>query len=372
MSSATVDGVLALADRGWRLLPVEPHGKRPLLPAWPTRASCDARQVRSWSEAYPDANWAVACGRESGVWTLDVDGERGENSLRELSDRHGRGWLDTLSVITPRGGHFYYRYTGTVPTSAGRLAPGLDVRGDGGYVVVPPSVHPSGIPYRWRTPNTLPATPPNWLLQKVAYSRIKLAPEGVLIGEGNRNNWLTRQAGALRRKGADRIAIEKALVELNMRACCPPLSDGEIASIAESVSRYAIGGPDALERAWRAVTALPSKSLYGQFLLLCERLQADLSGQPIALPLQRIGGLFNCDWTQARRWRKRAVRDSLLIPVGEYTPHRKAATYRFTSTVGSSSLPLRGSGKCPTKSVPLLNTNTDLVGHLGSTDQEQD
>jgi hypothetical protein len=100
---------------------------------------------------------------------LDVDPPHGgEASLRQLVGEHGP-LPATRSVISGSGGtHLYFAHPGgTIRNSAGALGPGLDVRGDGGYVIAPPSIHPSGAAYRWGPVRAL-APPPGWLVGELA------------------------------------------------------------------------------------------------------------------------------------------------------------------------------------------------------------
>src|SRR5664280_923754 len=156
MTTATEDPkeqavVLRMAERGFRLFPIEERGKRPLIERWPGRATCDAESLRGWMQEYPGCNWGVACGPLSGVFVLDVDGDEGQAAIRSLSERHGYDWMETLRVKTARGMHLYFCYPeGTaIRNSTSKLAPGLDIRATGGYAVVPPSIHPSGHRYLW-------------------------------------------------------------------------------------------------------------------------------------------------------------------------------------------------------------------------------
>jgi Bifunctional DNA primase/polymerase, N-terminal len=100
----------------------------------------------------------------SRVWVLDVDGEDGEASLRALETEHG-ALPATWESLTARGRHVWFYCDCPVPCSTSKIAPGIDVRGDGGYVVVPPSIHPSGRAYVWSVDRADDlASAPDWLL----------------------------------------------------------------------------------------------------------------------------------------------------------------------------------------------------------------
>jgi hypothetical protein len=114
----------------------------------------------------PDRNIGVPTGTVSGFWALDVDGADGEETLRDLEVRHG-SLPRTREAITAResgGRHLWFGCTGPIPSTAGNIGPGLDTKGDGGYVVVPPSVHPSGRRYAWSSVDKLSAAP-EWLVK---------------------------------------------------------------------------------------------------------------------------------------------------------------------------------------------------------------
>lgn len=188
-----------------------------------------------------------APGRESGLLVLDVDGDEGADSLHELEHRHGE-LPATVEALTGGGGrHIYFAHPGgTHRNTARTLGPGLDTRGDGGYVVAPPSPHPSGRRYEWSVdghPEDVKlASPPAWLLADAVKRRNGSAPKlGDAIPEGKRNDELTSLAGTMRQRGADEPAIAAALNETNRRRCRPPLEDAEVEQIAASVARYKPG-----------------------------------------------------------------------------------------------------------------------------------
>ena len=147
-----LSAALAYCEHGWSVIPLEPRGKRPLI-KWeryqferPTNA--DARQ---WWRKEPNANVGIVTGRINRLVVLDVDPAKGgDQALTDLEHEHG-ALPKTVSVRTGGGGqHFYFQHPGVpIPNCAGKLGPGLDVRGEGGYVVAPPSIHLSGKPYEW-------------------------------------------------------------------------------------------------------------------------------------------------------------------------------------------------------------------------------
>jgi hypothetical protein len=330
-----LDEVLCLIEQGRKIFPCAPHAKTPLLKCWPTLASRDADVIRRWEREHAGCNWGVLCGADSGVWVLDVDGEPGSASLRSLVEQYGEKWTQTLAVTTARGQHFYFAYPvgATIKNSARKVGAGLDVRGAGGYALVPPSIHPSGARYEWTSPlnGVELASAPGWLLKMVASAPPQLGANANEIGilpNGSRNDGLTRLAGAMRRKGAQVSEIEIALLEANIRRCRPPLIDAEVRKIAASASRWAPGGPDPLETAWKATDG-DYTSNYERFLALGRQLQLIRPGQTIALPLKRIATLMGIHWTTVSIYRRNAVTDGLLEPAGEYIPHRRAGLYRI-------------------------------------------
>jgi Bifunctional DNA primase/polymerase, N-terminal len=129
-------------------------------------ASSRVATVAGWWRSVPHANVGIRTGAESRLVVLDVDGAAGGRSLRELVSAHGT--FGARWARTGSGGlHAYFAHPGTpVPNSAGRLGDGLDVRGDGGYVVAPPSRHPTRHLYRWISTDDggLPDMP-SWLLE---------------------------------------------------------------------------------------------------------------------------------------------------------------------------------------------------------------
>ena len=145
------------------VFPCEPGGKRPLTYNGFWDASLEAARVEAWWGRWPAANLGVPTGERSGLLVLDVDpASGGLESLAALEREHGP-LPETARARTGGGGtHVFFSYPAgeVVRNSAGKLGPGLDVRGEGGYVVVPPSRTHGAYAWIERAPLASPA----WLL----------------------------------------------------------------------------------------------------------------------------------------------------------------------------------------------------------------
>jgi hypothetical protein len=169
---STVIEALLLAVRGYAVFPCVPRGKTPITTHGCKAATAKARVIQRWWQREPSANIGLATGAASGIFVLDVDPEHaGAESLADLEADHG-GLPRTITSVTGSGGrHLLFRHPGgdcKVRNLVGFRA-GLDIRGDGGYIIVPPSVHPNGRRYQWAPDNpSQPAEAPAWLLQIVS------------------------------------------------------------------------------------------------------------------------------------------------------------------------------------------------------------
>jgi len=235
VASALLAAALDFAAAGMPVLPLA--GKVPRNRGGLTSASDDVLVVAEWWRRWPDANVGVVTGTRSGYVVLDVDGAAGLRSLAELERRHGK--IETAQVLTGSGGrHYWFRApAGELRNSAGALGEGLDVRGEGGYVVAPPSVHESGNVYRWTRELEHAVAWPEWLIADANERRNGKAAVGEIV-EGTRDATLTSFAGSMRRRGMTEPAILAALRVENER-CRPPLSERDLERIARSVAGYA-------------------------------------------------------------------------------------------------------------------------------------
>jgi putative DNA primase/helicase len=250
-----LSAALQYAGLGWRVHPLRPRGKVPLLNDWPSKATTDLDTIRGWWRQWPDANIGLATGRASGCWVLDCDPAHGGlETLQMLEDSHGLLPVTPTCLTGGGGDHRYFRMPAglDIRNSASALGAGLDVRGEGGQVVAPPSVHPNGQTYLWlegQTPFDCElADAPGWLLELVAQRATRPAAasagngnSGGRVPAGGRNVHLTSLAGRLRRGGMTEVALARALLAENAAVCDPPLPEEEVRGIASSVCRYAPG-----------------------------------------------------------------------------------------------------------------------------------
>lgn len=246
---------LRYAERGYRVFPCAAGGKTPLTEHGFHDASTDAEQIEGWWSRHPLANVGIAT---EGLLVIDVDGE--SNPWPGDPDRAVHLADAGAFALTPRGGRHYLfrRPEGKAwKCSTSILAPGVDVRTDGGYIVAAPSAA-LGKTYCWVTgleldsPKDRLPTPPAWLTSALdalyesngASHRAGPPPRDAVAGgsnqipKGQRNATLARLAGVMRRVGMSQAEIASALLQTNKGRCTPPLAPREIERIAASIARY--------------------------------------------------------------------------------------------------------------------------------------
>lgn len=158
-----IDQALAWVDRRFAVFPLKPRDKIPLgalVPHGAKDASRDLAVIRDWWRREPQANIGIATG--GGHFVVDLDGAEAKGAWINMCGRHGAPER-TLTVKTARGFHLFFSSRLEIPKTASRLAPHVDVRGDGGYVVAAPSIHPSGAVYTIARDLSI-APAPRWLV----------------------------------------------------------------------------------------------------------------------------------------------------------------------------------------------------------------
>jgi len=258
------EAAMAYAHRGWPVFPLwgikkgpctcgkaecSSPGKHPRTLHGVKDATTDVSHIEDWWNQWPDANIGMATGQGSGIIVLDVDAPHGgEQTLSELVTQFGP-LPRTYEQATGNGRHLLFAIPDGSPpirSNAGRLGPGLDVRAEGGYVVLAPSQHANGVEYQWTqydlTGVVEPAVLPLWVVDL-----LKEAPPSnpVLtsaieekIPQGKRHRTLISLGGTMRQRGMSAPAIESALQTDNCERCDPPLPDAEVDSIAKSAAHY--------------------------------------------------------------------------------------------------------------------------------------
>jgi putative DNA primase/helicase len=238
-SSPLLSAALSYAARGWAVFPL--NGKLPLKGSHGhLDATTDAAQVRRWWTKYPDANIGLACSSTRGPVVIDVDGPEGDAAARLLQLPPTR----EATSGRPHRRHLYFDppVSGVRISRQLHLRPELDILGDGGYVVAPPSIHPATKqPYRWL--NSLAPVPfPESVIALLAPNgenkKTSAPPLPKTLTEGQRDAQLTSLAGSMRRRGASEDAIYAALQEENTTRCQPPLPDKQLRKIAHSIAQY--------------------------------------------------------------------------------------------------------------------------------------
>ncbi len=206
--------------------------------------------MHAWFDRWPYANIGIVTGMVSRLVVLDIDPRHdGVDTLVQLEREHGP-LPHSVEALTGGGGrHVYFLHPGEAMRNKVGLAAGIDLRGDGGLVVAPPSIHPSGRSYAWEVshhPNETPlAAMPLWLRSLVAddephpgrpmaHSR-SLVRSGV--PEGERNNTIASLTGHLLWHGVDPEVVAELLLCWNRIRCRPPLPDDEVARTVESIRR---------------------------------------------------------------------------------------------------------------------------------------
>lgn len=285
---------LVYLGRGWSIIPVN-RDKHPRLDSWEEYQSRrpTEKEVRAWWTRWPDANIAVICGHLSGMVVVDVDTKEG---IKAVGPYVGG---KTLVCTTGGGGlHYYYKHPGETAPNVMRFLPGVDFKGDFGYVVVPPSKHKSGKYYRWTDAQAQIDKIPDGLLPLVTGrgQKTPLTPDDwkTDLQDGERDVEITRRAGRLLQAGVPAIECLETMLTVNQKYCKPPLSVAQVKKIVKSIA-----GREA------AKTEHPPKTRVSVFTVLDQR------------EMLRTYGEGENRWTVAD-WLPEASCGLLVAPPGTY------------------------------------------------------
>lgn len=300
------------AKLGWKVFPVhtivsgqcscgnrecENPGKHPAT----TRGFKDAVNITESIEtlwrANPEANIGIATGEASGIFAIDIDMKASDGFLAINKLQLDNDDLpDTLICRTGSGGeHRYFKYPiGRRIRSRTNWMPGVDIRGDGGYVVAPDSAHRSGKNYEWSNWDTAISDCPEWLLKlleepnSLQGEQSQANKEAGVILEGTRNTTFTSIAGSLQRHNLGESIIHNQLMLLNQQACNPPLKEIEIKSIVKSVSKYS-AAHESFSCTWPQ--PLSNDAYHGILGEIVQYIKPRTESDPAAVLVQLIVGL---------------------------------------------------------------------------------
>jgi Bifunctional DNA primase/polymerase, N-terminal len=255
-----LEAALSYARMGIPVFPCNPLDKRPLTMHGFKDATKDEAQIRAWWGRWPNAMIGAPTGPASGMWAVDLDVDPGKKTdgkatLAQLVAQRG-ALPPTLMTITPRGGgHLLFSWDPSydIRNSTGRIGPGVDVRGAGGYVCLPPSRNASGGEYRWdpdSAPHSAPA--PGWLIALAkrklkAWARAALEYECKAVASaqpGTRNATLNTAAFNLFQIVAggelDEDEVRDALLEAAVT--CQLVADDGMAAVEATIDSGAQAG----------------------------------------------------------------------------------------------------------------------------------
>lgn len=247
------DAAIEYAKKGFAVFPLKYRDKVPLTRNGCKDATTDAAQIKAWWQKYPNANIGLATGSVSQnvfVIDLDIDEDRGIDGYHSLEDwqrEHG-DFPETWTAITGRGGyHLYYRGNGKIKNRAG-IIDGVDIRGNGGYVVAPPSIHKNGRRYEWEySPDEFEiAKADNNVEYFLSHDDQKQGTAFTMpniVAAGQRNQMLFRFACMMQAKGASDQSVFAATMAENESSCSPPLTEQEVRIIVSSATKYDKGKP---------------------------------------------------------------------------------------------------------------------------------
>lgn len=308
MTLPCLRAALAYAARGWLVVPLFPMlggtcacggtdrrtgkpcaaGKHPITPNGLTDASRDPAVIEAWWAGAPcDLNVGIVTGAASGIFVLDVDPKNGgREAVAALAKQYGDLEVGLDAETGSGGSHYIFRHPGgMVRNSASKIGPGLDIRGDGGYIVAPPSNHKSGGAYRWQH-EVAAFDAPAWLIELV---RSEPTPEHLDSGPSGEpassallehaRKRLERHGPAVQGQGGDQKTFVAASILVNdydlseadaapllvawNTTCQPPWDPGELLTKLRNAKNHANGPRGAARQEFdfaRAVDALDAPS----------------------------------------------------------------------------------------------------------------
>ena len=234
MYNTVFDAALNYQHYGFSVIPIQSHEKKPLV-QWERfqEQIATVRDIHEWEAKWPDANIGIVTGAISGLMVIDLDTPEAKSDLKELVP--GFDFTAVPRSRTGKGWQLFFQHPGITISNRAGIIPGLDVRGDGGYVVAPPSMHPNGKTYKWDLPidGELPKLPvelfklissPASRIENGCRERFNTAQAIAGVAEGQRDETLFRLACKLRSADVPKGMAESLIVEAGLN-CQPPVPE---------------------------------------------------------------------------------------------------------------------------------------------------
>ena len=245
------DAAIKYAKRGWSVFPVRKN-KTPYTNNGFKDATTDPQVITNWWKKFPDANVAIATGSKSnGLVIIDIDidedkGIHGDESFQDWCNNEGL-YIDSLTAVSGRGGkHLYFTSTEKYGCKIGAL-PGVDIKGEGGYIIAPPSIHENGNAYFFDGDEDEDEivclqedSDAEYFFNEMFKGSsgenkpLEIPKE---VNEGSRNDMIFKMAASLQARGTADDIILAACQGYNEKNCHPPLSDEELEGIVTNVLR---------------------------------------------------------------------------------------------------------------------------------------
>ncbi len=232
-----VEEALTLLGHGWSVIPCRARSKFPLeeWEVYKDRLPTEV-EVRRWWEKHPNANAAIVCGKVSGLVVVDIDVDKGGRieDIEEATDR--------ISRTGGGGWHLFYKHPGGLVGNRVGVRPGIDIRGDGGYVIAPPSVHESGKAYTWMSEGDMGPCP-EWVTSTNGDEHVPSGEQWLTsmlergVAEGGRNDALARLTGYFASKAIPDDVVYSTMTEWAKTHLHPPLSEHEVDTTIRSVCK---------------------------------------------------------------------------------------------------------------------------------------
>jgi Bifunctional DNA primase/polymerase, N-terminal/Primase C terminal 1 (PriCT-1) len=246
--STLLKAALGFAETGRPVFPCEQGGKKPLTPNGHLDATTDPRKIHMWWNRHPDANIGIPTGERSGILAVDHDTyKEGTASLKEVEAILGpvsKG----VTIATGSGGRQYLsRYPeGSNIRNATGVLPGVDIRGEGGYILAPGSATKGTYTRLDKRPLSEPPAQLVRTLTEPQRDAVKIrsittaasvSVDSPAILEGTRDVTLTRIAGRLHDGTRSLDDLVEELLKINAQRCDPPLPEQQVVKVARSIHR---------------------------------------------------------------------------------------------------------------------------------------